>query len=69
MAAPQYSSLRLNDAIEREMFIRELRAHAQAEFARQIGRLFMRGLRHINAVLVEATRLRESMAPGMRQAV
>jgi len=69
MAAPQYSSLRLNDAIEREMFIRELRAHAQAEFVRQIGRLFMRALRHVNAVLVEATRLRESMAPSLRQAV
>ena len=69
MSAPQYSSLRLSDAIEREMFIRELRAHAQAEFARQIGRLFMRALRHVNAVMVEATRLRESLSPSMRQAV
>jgi hypothetical protein len=69
MSAPQYSSLRLSDAIEREMFIRELRAHAQAEFARQIGRLFMRALRHVNAVMVEATRLRESFSAGARQAI
>lgn len=67
MYAKSFDPVLMNDAIEREMIIRELRAQASAELAHAIGRLLLKGVKQVRKVFEEVNKLRAVVPPHLRQ--